>query len=357
MNMEKQVSGLYSIGDSHDKRKTLEITKVMKGALSVSKSRTGETIFRSNEFHRKTMEKKVNQYRSAALTEISSFEAKKRTITQRFSTVFGKHKATNETMHAYDEVITKALEDTNEKPPVSIVKINYTKNHESENEDDDEKKEDEVDGNKDGVKLPHVSNSQGRVKNVQNALDESERKKSVFIPTGVLMPISSTVKYSRLKFNDEKVEEEPEVVVEEVKELWPLENSTKYDKYIRTQKDRHEVLVTRNILKKIKSNISGKNTLLRFKMKAILTDDPEDFVRNLTTSAKTAPGGNAMKRTNNSSRKFKKFIANLPAQNTRPQAPSYASLQTSRLFPPITAGSVKSTSTCVSLRRSKTMPI
>jgi FtsZ-interacting cell division protein ZipA len=72
------------------------------------------------------------------------------------------------------------------------------------------------------------------------------------------------LKFSRLKFHEEQTAEEPEVEVEESKELWPLENTEKYDKYIRKQKDRHEVLVTRNILKKIKKNITGKDTLQIF---------------------------------------------------------------------------------------------
>jgi hypothetical protein len=48
----------------------------------------------------------VKQFKSATETEISSYNSKKRTVTQRFAVMFGKHKATNDTMHAYDEVIT-----------------------------------------------------------------------------------------------------------------------------------------------------------------------------------------------------------------------------------------------------------
>lgn len=352
--MEKQVSTLYPLDGSMDKRKTLEITKVMKGALSVSKSRTGEAIYRSNEFHKKILEKKVKQFKSATETEISSYNSKKRTVTQRFSVMFGKHKATNDTMHAYDEVITKALEETSEKQPNPCLKPIII---DSECEDEDPETENcpkdqgLSNGGKDVVRLPHVSDSNGKVREVRKSIDEPQ-KKSVFIPTGILLPINN--KFSRLKFHEEQREEEPEVEVEETKELWPLENTEKYDKYIRKQKDRHEVLVTRNILKKIKKNITGKDTLLKFQMKAYLSDDPEEFVRNLT-SAKTAPPDTAV--STNTNKQFKKYISKLPSQTPRRTAPSYGSLQSARLFPPLPSGSVKSTGRLLPLKRSKTMPV
>lgn len=348
MNLEKQVSGLYPI--DKDKRRTLEITRVMKGALSVSKSRTGEAIYRSNEFHRKTLEKTVRQYSSATKTEINTYDSKQRNIIRRFSVMFGKHKATNETISAYDNVISRTLDETADKLQPRNYKIRSKLDVEEDKSDNEDDEKDDP-----GALSP---NSKDNVQSIKGSLEETERKKSVFIPTGILLPLHAKG-YTRLKFHNEVEEVEPEVVEEEVKEMWPLENTEKFDNFIRKQKDRHEVLVTRNILKKIKKNITGKDTLLKFQMKSYLTDDPEDFVRKLT-SAKTAPSEIIpLRRKSHHLKKYAESTTSLPNIFMEKTPPSYAPQDSARskIFPPITLRSSKSTGNMRSIARSKTMPL
>jgi hypothetical protein len=56
--MEACIEALYTIDGDTDKRKTLEMIRVLKGAISVFKSRTGEVIYRYNRHKKKVGTKK-----------------------------------------------------------------------------------------------------------------------------------------------------------------------------------------------------------------------------------------------------------------------------------------------------------
>ena len=66
VRMDECVEALYNKESMQNKKKTLSIIRVMKGAISVSKSRTGECIFRHNKLENKKLERTVKKFKSDA---------------------------------------------------------------------------------------------------------------------------------------------------------------------------------------------------------------------------------------------------------------------------------------------------
>ena len=64
VRMDECVEALYDKSSMENRQKTLAIMKVMKGAISVSKSRTGECIFRHNKFEKKKLESTIKKFKS-----------------------------------------------------------------------------------------------------------------------------------------------------------------------------------------------------------------------------------------------------------------------------------------------------
>ena len=71
VRLDECVEALYNKESMQDKRKTLSIIRVMKGAISVSKSRTGECIFRHNKLERDKLDRTVKKFKSDANYAIS----------------------------------------------------------------------------------------------------------------------------------------------------------------------------------------------------------------------------------------------------------------------------------------------
>ncbi|XP_069134539.1 uncharacterized protein [Argopecten irradians] len=107
----KMVSSLFKIDGDSNKQKTLNTIRVMKGAISVSKSKTGEVIYRSNKLENEGLQRQIKRFEKARLHLNSTYDSKKRTTLRRWALVFEKQKSMNESIREFDMLLTRAIED------------------------------------------------------------------------------------------------------------------------------------------------------------------------------------------------------------------------------------------------------
>lgn len=262
---QKVVDCLYPIdADFATKRKTLEIVKVMKGAISVSKSRTGEVIYRHNKFENESLKRQLKRYDKARTHLIDSYDSRKRTTLRRWALVFEKQKSMNESIKEFDTVLTNVLDgfDHSRRPTrQSKSEGNGIGNLDDERDANDGKKDDE------------------------------EQEEDVMGRRGIqrirLNPIG-VGKNSQIKVKTPS----PEPIIEEI-EAWPLENHKWVNDYIEGQRNKHEKLINKNILRRIQTGLTKGDPLFRFQLRAHLGDNPALSIDSILTSrsaksAKTA---------------------------------------------------------------------
>ncbi|OWF55299.1 uncharacterized protein LOC110461942 [Mizuhopecten yessoensis] len=262
----KMVSSLFKIDGDSNKRKTLNTIRVMKGAISVSKSKTGEVIYRSNKLENEGLQRQIKRFEKARLHLNSTYDSKKRTTLRRWALVFEKQKSMNESIREFDMLLSQAIDNVEsddqnvpsaEKNRDSLeLKLEDTKPENEEEEDMTEKKSDEE-------KAAELMSRRG-------------------ITRLRLQPIG-VGKNSQIKV---KTPEPETPVIEE--ELWPLADTTWVNNYIREQKVKHESLITKNILKKIREGLTSKNPLFRFRLRANFADDPNVSIE-IIKSARAGP--------------------------------------------------------------------
>lgn len=257
----KMVSSLFKIDGDSNKQKTLNTIRVMKGAISVSKSRTGEVIYHSNKQESEGLQRQIKGFERSQSHLKSTYDSKKRTTLRRWTLVFEKQKSMNESIREFDSLLTQAIADvdkngskTQSYEEKECLKLDLAR---MRPDDDDAIYEEEV----------------------ERMMKQRGIKKIRLQPIGV-------GKNSQIKV--ESAEPEVDVIKEE---LWPLRDTRWINNYIRGQKVKHESLITKNMLKKIREGLASRSTLYRFRLRANLADDPNDTIETIKSAraAKTAP--------------------------------------------------------------------
>ena len=85
------VEALYDRALVDDRTKALQIIKVMKGAISMSKSRTGECIFRTNKTVRKELDRLVKIEVRNSNYNISRIDTSKKFVVGRWTRMLENH--------------------------------------------------------------------------------------------------------------------------------------------------------------------------------------------------------------------------------------------------------------------------
>jgi len=265
---QRMVSSLYTIDGERSKQKTLEIIRVMKGAISVSKSKTGEVIYRSNKLENDGLQRQLKRFEKAKIHTIDSYDSRKRTTLRRWALVFEKQKSMNESIREFEMILSKAIIDVDESVPTTLPKLPVSKLKEGENDDDKNKK--------------------GEDKNEEGTEEEEEKKRkeeeavSMMKRRGItrlrLQPIG-VGKNSQIK-----VVLPPTPPPQIVEEKWPLENATWINNYIQHQKKRHETLITKNTLERIKTGLTKAPALFKFRLRANLSEDPRQSIEAIKSA-------------------------------------------------------------------------
>ncbi|XP_033748687.1 uncharacterized protein LOC117333486 [Pecten maximus] len=262
----KMVSSLFKIDGDSNKQKTLNTIRVMKGAISVSKSKTGEVIYRSNKLENEGLQRQIKRFEKARLHLNSTYDSKKRTTLRRWALVFEKQKSMNESIREFDMLLTQAIDDVDaggRKGSGASIKGNNIEQNTKEEKTEEEEEE-----------------TKERQKTDEEQAAELMSRRGI---TRIRLQPIGVGKNSQIKV---KTPEPETPVIEE--ELWPLADTTWVNNYIREQKVKHESLITKNILKKIREGLTSKNPLFRFRLRANFADDPNVSIE-IIKSARAAP--------------------------------------------------------------------
>jgi hypothetical protein len=87
VRLDKCVEALYDSVTADTRNKNLSILTVMKGAISMSRSKTGECIFRTNKTERKNLERLIRIEGRHASYSIAQIETQRKSVINRWSKV------------------------------------------------------------------------------------------------------------------------------------------------------------------------------------------------------------------------------------------------------------------------------
>ena len=107
--MEACIEALFKIEGENGRRKTIEMIRVLKGAISVSKSRTGEVIYHYNRHEKKALRRQLAKYDSDTRRSRLDIEHQKRDILRKWSLVFGRQRNFCESIRGFDEMLAEAI--------------------------------------------------------------------------------------------------------------------------------------------------------------------------------------------------------------------------------------------------------
>lgn len=282
MNMNSVVNSLYQLDDTMSKQKTIEIKRVMRGALSMSRSTTGDNTFHVNKFASKGLEQQIKVLEKAKIQCRNGINSKKRTALRKFCLVFGKQKSMNDSIKELNEMLTKAI--ANEEC------LGSRTHRDQENELEDIRSPEDIQEAEPEpepeVKRSGMDPSQIRalmIKKQKGGTAGLEIKTNEQGITSMLLP---KIDFGNSNMKLDEIDLDPETPKPQ-EDFWPLKDTKWVDSYIKDQREKHDQLFTKNILKTIQIGMTKTNPLHSFRLRAKLSDDPTEFLRQLT-SAKTA---------------------------------------------------------------------
>ena len=109
VRLDKCVEALYDSVTADTRTKNLSILTVMKGAISMSRSKTGECIFRTNKTERKNLERLLRIEGRNANYSISQIESRRKIVINRWSKVLE-----NQTTCSAEALFEELMEITDE---------------------------------------------------------------------------------------------------------------------------------------------------------------------------------------------------------------------------------------------------
>lgn len=276
--MEACIEALYTIDGETDKRKTLEMIRVLKGAISVSKSRTGEVIYRYNRHEKKALSRMMAKYDRDTTRSRVNIESQKRDVLRKWNLVFGRQRKFCESMRGFDDMIHEALTTRH-----------LFKFHTDDDEDDgkeehdgeaeEEKREEEEEKNK----MPQIMDPRARRLGGRQTAPQGVVSTPVIV--GVLPKLTSgNLHNARIESEEEerkrKEKEADEERKRKAREL-PRFDKELMETYLTEQKSLHEDLLTRNALIRIKSTVDKDHVFFKYRLKTKLPDSACSLLQRL----------------------------------------------------------------------------
>ena len=276
------VETLYSLDGDTPKRKIIDMKRVMRGALSISRSASGDEVFRCNQFENIGLKQSLRLLDRAMNQSRNSHNSKRRTVLRHWSLVFEKQKSMNESIRELDSVLHEALEDrkfmvsgkTKEQREIEEAEIARQKALEELQRQQEEQPQE--------IEPTTKSMDPAQIRALMLKKKTAGAKKADGPTATVLLP--------KIDFGDTDLKIEVELDPEEPREkedIWPLKDTTWINNYVKDERIRHDELVTRNILKTIQEGLTRHHTFYRFRLRGQLSDDPLEVLK--TTSAKSRP--------------------------------------------------------------------
>ncbi|KAH3884229.1 uncharacterized protein LOC127836629 [Dreissena polymorpha] len=301
---DKCVEALYDLRTIEDRTKTLQILKVMKGAISMSKSRTGECIFRTNKTVKQDLDRLVKIEGRNSRYNISQIDTNKKFVVRRWSRIL-QNQMSCSSQTLFEEILeikdpghtdspqSVRIEDGKLK---SLIDLRLTKlaelsdaggiqararqivgGHVSTQQkpeaDDTKAKEPEFVTEKKEIRTKYSmedlsdTSTQSRHNAVlSKSLPASTHPKPVVNISGIRR--EHTIAHAQ-------TEERLPVLDRDLTDWgnWQLKDTSWITGYIQRERTKHEDLIIRNALKNIENEMSGANTIKRHQVRQKLKVD------------------------------------------------------------------------------------
>ncbi|KAK6184231.1 hypothetical protein SNE40_006741 [Patella caerulea] len=278
-------------GDT-DKSKVMETARVMKGALSVSKSKTGEVIYRTNKNEVKYLDRRLLKFDKDITRAKTNIECQKRDILRKWSMVFGQQKTLCESIKSFDEMINSALEkqlmETNERS----YQLENCLNSHREDEPvaasnswsklkgaDERRQSKQVSGFGNSLSMPVLVNpKRSRTNPAVPRLKES----------GVPASLPKINNFRGGNFFSGVVDEKSkahrqEKERENAKKEFPDFSKSTMESYFNEQKQLQEDLMTRNSLSKLKNSVNEGHNFYKLRIRTKLPEDADLLIESIET--------------------------------------------------------------------------
>ncbi|KAL4224028.1 hypothetical protein ACF0H5_017485 [Mactra antiquata] len=307
VRLDKCVEALYDDSVTNDNRnKNLQILNVMKGAISMSRSKTGECIFRTNKTEKKNLERFIVCEGRNSNYNIAQIDSKKKQVLLRWSKVLEQQTmCSSETLfeelmeiNQDDSDLTKLLKP--QTPEHEDGKLRNLINLRLSAIDKETNKGTYVPVLPARLRLAHKVNGVGTSADETEAdfvtVDKQIRDKyHTDVPKGdeikseVLtteIPVEDVHSKTKLVHlpvirQEAKVSKSPEPSPRFIPMErdhtdwgnWALKDKTWIKGYLHREKTRHEDLIIRNALNRIESDMSGANMIRRQQMRQKLQQE------------------------------------------------------------------------------------
>ncbi|XP_046366405.1 uncharacterized protein LOC124142159 [Haliotis rufescens] len=259
--METCVESLYTLdGGATDKRKTLAMIRILKGAISVSKSKTGEAIYRYNKYEKKALKRQLTLLDIDASRAEIDVENQKRVILRKWSMAFENQKNITDSLKRFDDMLRVAIADT-------------TKDDDIEEDDaEDEKPEERVPDCTKGNRILNRARVTDRDKS-----DLSENRLHN-LPVMPKLPNSGFLVQTGISKSIEEKHKADDKNGSDVMNYFPSFDKSLVNDFLEDQKQIQEQLLTRNKLCKLKKTVEREHTFYKLRMKNKLPVDPASLV-------------------------------------------------------------------------------
>ncbi|XP_076452265.1 uncharacterized protein LOC143287908 [Babylonia areolata] len=303
--MEACIEALYTIDGESDKRKTLEMIRVLKGAISVSKSRTGEVIYHYNRHEKKALGRAMAKFdRDTARSKVN-IESQKRDVLRKWNLVFGRQRKFTESMRGFDDMLDKAISTRHLLKLPSDPKPQEGEGEEKVKEEEEKKKEEpaaeEAAQEEDVVRMPLITDPRSRRLRGRPGAPQGVVATPAMVGVLPKLGAGGGLHNARIETEEEeraRKEREKEAEAEEERQRRARE-LPRFDKqlmeaYLSEQRSLHEDLLTRNKLIRIKSSLDKDHVFFKYRLKSKLPDSAPTLLKSLererTCSAATWAG-------------------------------------------------------------------
>ena len=280
--MEACIEALYTIDGESDKRKTLEMIRVLKGAISVSKSRTGEVIYHFNRHEKKALSRTMNKYDRDTVRARVNIDNQKRDVLRKWNLVFGRQRKFTDSIRGFDDMLHEALETRH------LLKLNADEEAEEEArraaaaaaaEEEERRRQQE-----EAKKMPQITDPRKRRLGVRQTAPHGVTSTPVMV--GVLPKLTSTGSLHNshietAKERRQRKEREAEEARKKKAEELPRFDKDLMEAFLTEQKTLHEDLLTRNALIKIKSSVDKDHVFFKYRLKTKLPDSAVSLLQQI----------------------------------------------------------------------------
>nr|KAG5695482.1 hypothetical protein BaRGS_011324 [Batillaria attramentaria] len=271
--MEACIEALYTIDGETDKRKTLQMIRVLKGAISVSKSRTGEVIYHDNRHEKKALSRMLSKYDRDTVRSRVNIENQKRDVLRKWNLVFGRQRNFCESIRTFDDMLEEAIATRH--------LFKFDDGEEEEDKKEEETVEEEV---KEEEKMPQIMDP--RARRLPGRQNHPQGVVAAPVMVGVLpkLNMNNSIHNARIETEEEERERLEKEAEEERKRK--ARELPRFDKelmatYLTEQKSLHEDLLTRNALLRIKSSVDSDHMFFKYRMKTKLPDSAPSLLERI----------------------------------------------------------------------------